>query len=295
MRRLVLFLACAVAGTSASLELVTYATDPLHEELGLLRETARWHGWSPLHVLGTQKGFEAHGLVDKLRALRRFARGWPDETILVFVDGYDVVMNNEPSALETAFLASGKRVLTASELGCCTDKATALAYRNDCHRSWPFAPGGEGRRWLNSGVIVGYARDVRRLLRLAWKEYLGSPAVYRAFTDQQLLCYLVSDGSSIWTRSAVGVDHFSELALTTYQTDIRMGQVLGVDQLGRIVFANRTVPSIIHFNGPKQEKAAQMAYAKANFPLLVGQPPVTVTVSPSGPSGAPHCSFQPGV
>ncbi len=146
-----------------------------------------------------------------------------------------------------------------------------MAYRNSCHPTvgaWPLAPKGGGRKWLNSGVIVGYARDVWRLLRLAWKEYRTNPAVYRAFTDQQLLCYLVSDGSNIWTRSAVGVDHFSELALTTYQTDIRIGHVLGVDALGRIVFSNRTIPSIIHFNGPTHEKTAQMEYAKAHFSLL---------------------------
>ncbi len=74
--------------------------------------------------------------------------------------------------------------------------------------------------------------------------------------------------TNIWTRAAVGIDHSSELALTTYQTDIRIGQVLGLDSLGRIVFSNRTVPSIIHFNGPKDAKAAQMKYAKANFQLL---------------------------
>lgn len=247
------------------IELATYATDPQHEDLCLLRRTANWHGWSPLNVIGTQKGFNTHGLVDKLRALRRFARRYSDDTILVFVDGYDVVMNNEPSVLESAFLASGKRVILASELGCCTDKQTALAYGTTCHPNWPFA---QGRKWLNSGVIVGYARDVRRLLRMAWKEYLTHPAVYLSHTDQQLLCFLVSDGSTIWTRASVGIDHFSELALCTYQTDIRIGHVLGLDAMGRIMLSNRTVPAIIHFNGPKDEKALQMKYAKAHFPLL---------------------------
>lgn len=249
-------------------EVVTYATDAEHAELALLRRTARWHGWSPLHVIGTQAGFDSHGLVDKLRALRHFARRWPKDTILVFVDGYDVVFNNDPSALETAFLASGKRVLLASELGCCADKRTALSFGVACHNQWPFAHLTDGRMWLNSGVIVGYAQDIRRLLRMAWKEYLAHPVVYRLHTDQQLLCFLVSDGSDIWTRAAVGIDHHSEVALTTYQTDIRIGQVLGLDALGRVVFSNRTIPTIIHFNGPKDVKALQMQYAKAHFPLL---------------------------
>ena len=113
----------------------------------------------------------------------------------------------------------------------------------------------KGRMWLNSGVIVGYAGDIRTLLSMAWEEYLDYPSVYRAHTDQQLLCFLMSDGSNIWTRASVGIDHMSEVALTTYMTDIRIGQVLGIDETGRVVFSNRTVPPIIHFNGPKNQKA----------------------------------------
>lgn len=263
MHRICIFVIHVSCSFISALELVAYATDPTHEGLSLLQETAQWHGWSPLHVIGTQDGFKAHGLVDKLRALRRFAKKWPDDTILVFVDGYDVIVNNAPLALETAFLESGRRVLLASELGCCTNKATALAYGNACHPAWPFTA---ERKWLNSGVLVGYARDVRRLLRLAWKEYRLHPRLYQAYTDQQILCFLVSDGSNVWTRAAVGIDHASAVALTTYATDIRL--LLGVDSLGRIVFENRTVPAIIHFNGPQPGKAEQMAYARMHFPLI---------------------------
>ena len=139
------------------IELVTYATDPAHEDLALLQRSAHWNGWSAVHVVGTQEGLETHGLVDKLRALRRFARKWPANTILAFVDGYDVVINNEPFALESAFLASGKRVMLASEVGCCTDKPSAQGYKTTCHRAWPFAREAShpSRAWLNSGVIVG--------------------------------------------------------------------------------------------------------------------------------------------
>jgi hypothetical protein len=255
---LLIFHSCLIS----SLELVTYATDLQHKGLQLLQNTAEWHGWSPLHVIGTRDGFNTHGLVDKLRALRRFSRKWPDDTILVFVDGYDVIMNNGPVALETAFLASGKRVLLASELGCCTDKATALQYRTSCHRDWPFT---QDRVWLNSGVVIGFAKDIRRLMRMAWREYQTNRTLYLAYTDQQLLCYLVSDGATLWTRAAVGVDHESEIALTTYKTDL---QTLGFDHHGRIVFSNRTVPPIIHFNSPNDIKASQIQYARANFPLL---------------------------
>lgn len=178
-----------LATAAMAVELVTYATDKQHNNLGMLQNTARWHGWSALHVIGTQEGFDSHGLVDKLRALRRFARKWPGDTILAFVDAYDVIINNEPAALETAFLSSGKRVLLASENGCCTDKQTALRYGTTCHPNWPFAT---DRKWLNSGVIVGYAKDIRRLLRMAWKEPIP-PCIAPTRT---------SSSSAFWSRTA---------------------------------------------------------------------------------------------
>ncbi len=188
----------------------------------------------------------------------------------MFVDGYDVVANNEPEVLESAFLASGKRVLISSELGCCTSKQASLENKRDCHPAWRFVD--QGRAWLNTGVIVGYAGDIRRLLRLAWKDYKAHPAMYKSYTDQQLVCFLVSDGATVWTRAAVGIDHMSEVALSTYQTDIRLdGTMLGLDARGRIMFANRSVPAFIHFNGPRHQKAAQMQYAKRHFPLLSQQ------------------------
>ena len=263
-----LFLFSYFINLARAVELVAYATDHRHRNIKLLQNTARWHGWSPLHVIGTQEGFDSHGLVDKLRALRRFTREWPDDTILAFVDGYDVIVNNEPSNLESAFLSSGKRVLIASELGCCVDKGTAMSYGTTCHRNWPFAHVTDGRKWINSGVIIGYARDIRRLLRMAWKEYRTDPSMYRAYTDQQLLCFLLSDGSSIWTRATIGIDHDSAVALTTYQTDISPGGVIGFDTYGRVVFLNRTIPTFIHFNGPTLEKKAKMEYAEINFPIF---------------------------
>jgi hypothetical protein len=272
LRKALLYSVIMMMHGSLGLELVAYATDSDHHGLSLLKHSARWNGWRPLHVIGSQEGFDRHGLVDKLRALRRFARKWRDDTVLVFVDGYDVVVNNAPAQLESAFLASGRRVLLSSELGCCTDKPTALAYGAACHPNWPFASDTAhgARKWLNSGVIVGYARDVRRLLKLAWREYLTAPRMYRDYTDQQVLCHILSDGATIWARAAVGIDHASEVALSTYQTDIRLGDALGVDSHGRIVFSNRTIPSLIHFNGPRHEKERQMAYPEANFPALSG-------------------------
>jgi hypothetical protein len=168
---------------------VAHATDTQH---GAPRKIARWHGWSSLHVVA---GAREHNLADKLHALRRFARKWPEDTVLVFVDGYDVIVNNEPSKLETAFLATGKRLLISSEPG-------------------------NAPRWPISGVVVGYAREIRRLLRMAWLECLGE--------DQHTMCHLMLDGSSIWARASIGIDHANAVAC-------------GVDEIGRFMFSNASI------------------------------------------------------
>ena len=216
---------------------VTYATSL--ERLAPLQAGARWHGWSALHVLGLNRtrSFQTHRLTDKLWALRRFARAWPDDTLLAFVDGYDVLVNNHVGALQAAFHASGHQVLVASERGCCTTKAEAQARRTTCDPAWPF-PAEDGPHWtghLNSGVLIGYAGAMRRLLRQAWHEYLTDPPTYRLFTDQQLLCFLLgAEGSTLWTRASVGIDHASAATLCTYRRDLDTD--VTIDALGRVVF-----------------------------------------------------------
>ena len=176
---------------------------------------SRWNGWSALNVVRTR---EANGPMDRLRALRRFAKHRAPEAILVFVNSYFVVLDNEPFQLEAALMASGRRVLIAGK-----DSSDA--------------------------VLTGYARDVRRLLRLAWKECLSRPPTN--LTDRQLTRFLVADGATVWTRESMGIDRASEAEPTAYQTDLILDGVgaLGLDGGGRIVFDNRTVPAIIRSNG----------------------------------------------
>ena len=186
---------------------------------------SRWNGWSALNVVRTR---EANGPVDRLRALRRFAKHRAPEAILVFVNSYFVVLDNEPFQLEAALMASGRRILIA---------------------------GNES----SDAVLTGYARDVRRLLRLAWKECLSRPSTN--LTDRHLTRFLMADGATVWTRESVGIDLSSE-AEPAYQTDLILNGIgaLGLDDFGRIVFDNRTVPAIIRSNG--RYEGARVAHVK---------------------------------
>ena len=79
---------------------------------------------------------------------------------------------------------------------------------------------------------------------MAWREYRRHPEVYRAHTDQRILCFLLSDGATLWVRESVGIDHARHMALNTELT---------FDRDGRVVYArglNQTVPTFVHFNGP---------------------------------------------
>jgi hypothetical protein len=186
---------------------------------------SRWNGWSALNVVRTR---EANGPVDRLRALRRLAKHRAPEAILVFVNSYFVVLDNEPFQLEAALMASGRRILIAGKES-------------------------------SDAVLTGYARDVRRLLRLAWKECLSRPPTN--LTDRHLTRFLMADGATVWTRESVGIDRSSE-AEPAYQTDLILNGVgaLGLDDFGRIVFDNRTVSAIIRSNG--RYEGARVAYVK---------------------------------
>jgi hypothetical protein len=65
------------------------------------------------------------------------------------------------------------------------------------------------------------------------------------------VCFLQSDGATIWTRESVGVVFSGGAGLTTHQTDIALDGAgpLSMDDRGRIVFDNRTVPAIIRGRG----------------------------------------------
>jgi hypothetical protein len=139
-----------------------------------------------LHVLGKGiKHFYSKGLGAKVDLFREFLNTLlplNDSTVVMFVDGSDVIFQKEPSAILKGFVDSHAQILFSAEhacypmkyfpwnlnlgkwLGSCSGACSNSRYV--CDVLFPFPThdamntGGcdETNRWLNSGGFIGYAR-----------------------------------------------------------------------------------------------------------------------------------------
>jgi hypothetical protein len=212
-----------------------------------------------LNVLGRERtsGWAEYGYTDKLWALSEFiARIRNDSnTIIVFVDAYDIIFAGGPTQLAEKLFASPHRLIFSSEKGCCPDWSTAVHYAMDrrpgvwttgCSDGWPPAPFGVVTPFLNSGAIIGFAPELSLLLERARREYDASRHAARVargggdeplrIGDQELLCHLYSNvsaasapggggggaGPHVPLRNAlrIGIDYSSDIFLSMHGVDL---------------------------------------------------------------------------
>jgi hypothetical protein len=247
---------------------VTYAT-AWSREFCVMGASANAYGFR-LNVLGEgrQAHFEQDRFLDKLWALRDFVAGvmntTPEDmrnhTLILFVDGYDVLVTGKPRTLVKRFVHSRKKILFGAENGCCGTRE-ALAFKdNQCDPHWP-ADKHTTTPFLNSGVFVGFVVEVDHLLTAAKNEYdsyiaklqsdygsikplhetratsKGPWDPYLVGTDQQLICQLfahelVRRGQSL--RSAIGMslDYESQIFVNAYGMEI--GREIVITSKGRV-------------------------------------------------------------
>lgn len=247
---------------------VTYAT-AWSREFCVMAASASANGFG-LNVLGEgrQAHFDRDRFLDKLWALRDFVVGvlntTPEDmrnrTLILFFDGYDVLVNGQPRTLVKRFVHSKKKILISAEKGCCGTRE-ALAFKdNTCDPNWP-SDKHTTTPFLNSGAFVGFVMEVERLLTAAKHEYehyiaklqsdygpiqplhatraasKGPWDPYLLGTDQQLICQLfaheiVRGGQSL--RSAIGMslDYESQIFVSAYRMEI--GREIVITAKGRV-------------------------------------------------------------
>ena len=247
---------------------VTYAT-AWSREFCVMAASASANGFG-LNVLGEgrQAHFDRDRFLDKLWALRDFVVGvlntTPEDmrnrTLILFFDGYDVLVNGQPRTLVKRFVHSKKKILISAEKGCCGTRE-ALAFKdNTCDPIWP-SDTHTTTPFLNSGAFVGLVMEVERLLTAAKHEYehyiaklqsdygpiqplhatraasKGPWDPYLLGTDQLLICQLfahevVRGGQSL--RSAIGMslDYESQIFVSAYRMEI--GREIVITAKGRV-------------------------------------------------------------
>lgn len=247
---------------------VTYAT-AWSREFCVVAASASANGFA-LNVLGEarQAHFDRDRFLDKLWALRDFVVGvmnaTPEHarnrTLILFFDGYDVLVNGNPGTLVKRFVRHKKKILFGAEKGCSGTREYMAFKDNRCDPNWP-ADKHTTTPFLNSGVFLGLVREVDRLLTAAKNEYdhyiaklqsdygpiqplhetraasKGPWDPYLLGTDQQLMCQLfahevVRGGQSL--RSAIGMslDYESQIFVNAYRMEI--GREIVVTANGRV-------------------------------------------------------------
>lgn len=246
---------------------VTYAT-AWSSEFCAMAASASAHGFR-LNVLGEgrQQHFQRDKLLDKLWTTKDFVAGaletTPEDmrtrTVILFLDAYDVLVNGGPRTLVRRFVRSKKRILFSAEKGCCGTRE-AFAFRdNQCDPDWPVDQY-TTTPFLNSGVYIGYIREVDRLLTAARNEYehylaklqsaygplqpltqtsamsKGPWDPYLVGTDQLLFCQLFAHevapgGRPFRSALAMSLDYESQIFVSLY--NMQAGRELVVASDGR--------------------------------------------------------------
>lgn len=137
------------------LRVVTYAT---HEQ-GMFRELTQNGFGVPVKVLGMGKPWR--GFFDKMKAVQQYAKSLDAQDVVIFLDGFDTRIMGEPTnALRIWKQQYGGRGVLMSK----HPKLFGVSFFDNylMHRIF--------RGDLNSGMYMGTAADVSKLLTLALKK-----------------------------------------------------------------------------------------------------------------------------
>ncbi|KHJ41694.1 oxidoreductase, 2OG-Fe(II) oxygenase family protein [Trichuris suis] len=178
----------------------------------------------------------------KIRLLREALDQYKHEQdlVILFIDGYDVIVNGDEKLILERFLQTGAKVLFSAEGFCWPDKSLAVSY--------PVVK--RGKRYLNSGAFIGYASYIRKLL---------SEGQVKDDGDDQLFYTLVFLNDKLREKYEIKLDSTAELFQNLNgavddvdldlspdpQSDPRRGV-----RLANLAYSSE--PLIVHGNGPSK-------------------------------------------
>ena len=150
-----------------------------------------------------------------------------ENTVLLFTDAYDVIFQDGSDKILTAFLESKARILFSAEDLLWPDLSLESEY-----------PEVEGKRFLCSGGIIGYAKEFTKLINLR--------ADVKDDEDDQL--YYTKFYLNPETRESLGMklDHNADIFQN--MNGARKEMELNENKLLNIKY--NTQPMILHGNGP---------------------------------------------
>jgi len=153
------------------------------------------------------------------------------DKIIMFTDAYDVLFNAGPELILEKFKAFDARVLFSAEGFCWPDKQLASKY----------PPVERGKKFLNSGMFMGYAPELYRIVN-------SSPI--GVADDDQLFYTKIYLNDAMRKELSFKLDHRAEIFqnLNGAQSDIELRFKGKESYIQNTVYS--TVPLVIHANGP---------------------------------------------
>ncbi|KAF8363469.1 let-268 [Pristionchus pacificus] len=224
---------------STEVLVVTVATEK-NEGLKRYLRSAERHGID-VHVFGLDEDWKGgdtrieQGGGQKIRILRRQLEKYKDkkDMVIIFSDAYDVIWANGLDVLIDRFTDhySQHRIIFGAEPFCWPKKELAIEY--------PLVE--FGKRFLNSGLFMGYAPEIYRMLSL--KEVEDKD-------DDQLYFTMIYLDEKLRKELKMGLDSISRIFqnLNGVQEDVK----IEFDQEGTAYVFNtpyNTHPVLIHGNG----------------------------------------------
>lgn len=161
------------------------------------------------------------------------------DTIVIFTDGYDVMFLSNINLIQTTFVNTGYRILFGAEAACWPDKSLSEDY--------PTVKGSQ-KRYLNSGMFIGYVREILKLLN---RETIGN-------TDDDQLFYTHAYLDKEFREEVkMGLDIDSAIFqnLNGATTDVELTAPKDTDAPGNQILRNvftLTAPMVVHGNGPSK-------------------------------------------
>ena len=144
--------------------LLTYDNAPTENTLFFI-ETVKQNKWN-YKLIGEGEKWE--GFKNKMNGYLRTVNELPDMQLVVLSDARDVVCLRPPNYFKDGFLSFGGRVLVSMELFCeghmDEDKVSKKFQCIPLTQYWNYNnPSRPNRKFVNSGLIAGYAKDIRHI------------------------------------------------------------------------------------------------------------------------------------
>lgn len=169
----------------------------------------------------------------KINLVLDYVKSIPSDTIVLFMDGYDVFVNDDLQTIVERFLGFKNEILFAAEKVCWPDKSIAPFF-NESETDY---------KYLNSGLYIGYAGSILAFI----EDYIPNGEDDQLFLQKKYIINKLERKVNV----SLDTENYIFQCLSSSKDD------LSVKPNGQLTNSNtRCCPCIVHGNGGPSDKEA---------------------------------------